>query len=273
MFRGMRCRYPVRTSLLALALASCGGPPAVQIRELHDPVGTARFDHSSFDALLREQVTAEGGFVNYKALRTDSSTLDAYIESLATAPFGDMGRDEKLAFLLNAYNAFTLRLIVENKGVDSITDIPASRRWKAQRWKLAGKIVSLNDIEHRMVRPAFAEPRIHFALVCAAIGCPPLRAEAYTADKLELQLAEQTHYVHTHPRWLVHSLGSGKIGLTQLYKWYGGDFVQVAGSILEFVAAARPDLAESLGPTDGSNPPAISWLDYDWSLNSLENRR
>jgi hypothetical protein len=96
-----------------------------------------------------------------------------------------MGRNEKLALLINAYNAFTLKLIVERLPVQSILDIPAAERWDAVRWKVGGQVWSLKQIEHEQIRPKFTEPRVHFALVCAAVGCPPLRNEAYDASRLD----------------------------------------------------------------------------------------
>ena len=105
-------------------------------------------------------------------------------------------------------------------------------------------------------------------MVCAAVGCPPLRSAAYTGAKLEEQLADQSQYVHTHERWFDYEEGGQELGMTALYDWYGGDFEQVAGSTLEFAARYSPSLQARL--TDG-NSPAITWLDYDWRLNSKEN--
>jgi hypothetical protein len=102
------------------------------------------------------------------------------------------------------------------------------------------------------------------------VGCPPLRSEAYTADRLEEQLADQAEYVHRHDRWFRLDPDSGTIRLTSLYDWYGGDFEQVAGSVLAFAARYRPDLESML---DSGREPNVRWLDYDWSLNSQENSR
>lgn len=154
-----------------------------------------------FDALLRTQVDADG-LVDYAGLKDAHAELDAYIRSLAAAPFEQLGRDEKLALLINAYNAFTLRLVLDHWPLASIRHIPGKRRWDAPRWRLAGETLSLNQIENERIRPRFKEPRIHFALVCAARGCPPLRAEAYTGARLSAQLADQARRVHSDGRWL-----------------------------------------------------------------------
>ena len=135
---------------------------------------------------------------------------------------------------------------------------------------MGGKTVSLNQIEHEQIRPAFKEPRIHFALVCAAVGCPPLRREAYSADRIEEQLEAQARYVHTHGRWFHLDPGGKVLRLTRLYDWYGSDFEQVSGSVLRFAARYSPALQAEL---EAGREPRIEFLDYDWSLNSRENAR
>ncbi len=173
-------------------LANLFGPPKAQLAEAYEAKpGGPTFDHSSFDALLRRFVDA-GGLVDYRGLGQQEAALDAYIASIATAPFVDLGRDEKLALLINAYNAFTLRLILDNYPVASIRDIPSKKQWDDKRWVIAGQTYSLNQIEHEQIRPKFIEPRIHFALVCAAVGCPKLRQQAYVGARINEQLEEQT---------------------------------------------------------------------------------
>ena len=179
-----------------------------------------------------------------------------------------MGRDEKLALLINAYNAFTLRLILDHYPVKSIKDIASADRWEAVRWNIGGHVWSLNQIEQQQIRPKFKEPRIHFALVCAAIGCPPLRHEAYVADRLDDQLQDQAIYIHTHPRWFQYEPGQNLLKLTRLYDWYAGDFKQVAGSVLQFVARYSPAVRQALKT---GHVPAVQYLDYDWALNSRQN--
>ncbi len=256
------------------ALLSFSGPPAVVMTEAYpaDEPGITDddelvFDHAPFDALLSKHVDPDG-WVDYKALAEDPAALDAYIVSLADAPFDELGRDEKLAFLINAYNAFTLRLILDHYPVKSIKDISSARRWEAVRWALPGGVVSLNQIEHELIRPRFAEPRIHFALVCAAYSCPKLRNEAYTGDRLEDQLQDQTDYTHTHDRWLRFDQADNTVYLTALYNWYGSDFETVADSVLDFVAGQVPALREAMASGD---VPKVRWLDYDWKLNDVHN--
>jgi hypothetical protein len=246
------------------------GPPAVVMVETYaDRPDGPQFDDTAFDAILQEHVD-DTGLVDYLALKADPAALDAYIGSLASAPLDQMGRDQRLALLINGYNAFTLRLILDHHPVKSIKDIPADQRWDARRWNIAGNIWSLNQIEHEQIRPHFREPRIHFALVCAALGCPPLRREAYVAARIEEQLHEQSAYVHSHDRWYRFDADKGVVHLTELYNWYGDDFEQVVdGSVLDYAARYDPRLRAVLLAGD---KPRIAWINYDWSLNSQENQ-
>lgn len=249
-------------------LAGMFGPPVIHAEESYATrAGAAPFDHSPFEALLRQFVDADGR-VDYAGLQHEQARLDGYIESLAAAPIEQLSRNEHLALLLNAYNAFTIRLILDHYPIASIRDIPEQDRWLARRWRLAGLTVSLNQIENELIRPHFLEPRIHFALVCAAIGCPNLRADAYTGDRLEDQLADQTRYVHTHDRWFRFG-PDGRVELTQLYEWYGSDFEQSAGSVLAFVGKQVPRVQQAI---DAGHKPAVTYLPYDWSLNQPQKR-
>lgn len=231
----------------------------------------AGFDHSLFDQVVKEHVDADG-WVNYSAMSKNTEKLDAYMASLAAAPFDELSRDEKLTLLINAYNAFTLRLILDHWDdgkLQSINDIPASKRWKATRWTLAGETVSLNDIEHKRIRPNFKEPRIHFALVCAAVGCPKLRNDAYLAGRLDAQLDDQMRYSHTHDRWFRYDVKANHLELTKLYKWYGDDFKQQAGSVLNYVSSYSDELKKAI---ESGESPRVRYLDYSWKLNRIENR-
>ena len=250
---------------LEALLVSIFGPPRVEMAETYAAAeGDGVFDHSRYGELVSKHASREG-FVDYAALARDPAELDAYVSSLASAELDALPRDERLALLINAYNAFTLRLILDHLPLESIRDIPASDRWDGERWMLAGNTYSLNQIEHELIRPNFQEPRIHFALVCAAIGCPPLRNEAYTGARLEQQLEAQTRLVHGNERWLRYRPGNGTIELTSLYLWYAGDFEQIGGSVLEYVARYDQDLANDLR---AGHIPSVRHLDYDWSLNA-----
>ncbi len=252
------------------SLASLFGPPQVEMQEAYaaNPSGPT-VDHTALNELLEKHVD-DDGWVDYSSLESDESKLDVYLKSIAIAPFDELGRDEKLTLLINGYNAATLRLILDHMPLASIMDIPEADRWDAVRWNIGGHTWSLNQIEHEQIRPKFTEPRIHFALVCAAVGCPPLRNEAYQADRLERQLNEQAEYVHHHSTWFQFDQENSKLQLTKLYNWYGGDFEQAAGSVTRFAARYSTELEQALEAESTLMP---SWLPYEWKLNSLENKQ
>jgi hypothetical protein len=254
------------------SLARRFGPPAVTMQEAYKKTRGPSFDQSVFSELVSRHVD-DAGWVGYQAFRKDADKLDRYIETVAGAPFADLGRDEKLALLINGYNAFTLRLILDywsERELESIKDIPADKRWADARWEIGGHTWSLDQIEHKQIRPKFKEPRVHFALVCAAIGCPPLRTEAYVADRIDAQLEDQARYVHNHETWFHFEAQKNVAYLTPLYKWYRSDFVQVAGSVLKYASRYSPEIEQSL---DRGRSPKIKWLEYDWGLNSKRNKR
>ena len=261
---GCAVAVELRPDLLRSAASLLGGPPPAELREAYeDSPGGPQVDHSRFDALLREHVT-EGGWVDYRGLRRDAAELDRYLDEVGMAPFEALGRDEKLALLINAYDASTLRLILERDPIESIKSIPAEERWDAVRRRVGPHTWSLNQIEHEQVRPKFREPRIHFALVCAAVGCPPLRGEAYASARLGEQLEAQARYVHERDRWFRLDPMSGTARLTSLYEWYAGDFEQVAGTVLKHAARYSPGLKRTL---ETGREPEVEFLDYDGSLN------
>lgn len=245
-------------------LAQLFGRPKVELTESYQvkPNGPT-FDHSSFDALLTRFIDGDG-MVDYQGMGQDQAALDTYIAAVGEAPFNELGRNEKLALLINAYNAFTLRLILDNYPVASIHDIPGKQRWDAERWIIGGETYSLSQIEHEQIRPHFIEPRIHFALVCAAIGCPKLRQQAYVGSQINEQLDVQTQATHASERWFRYNDGGSTVELTQLYNWYAGDFKQAAGSSLEYAAGYSRSLKQALA---SGKKPKIKWLEYDWALN------
>ncbi|MEM1445640.1 MAG: DUF547 domain-containing protein [Planctomycetota bacterium] len=242
--------------VVTASLMSAQAEPAATVEAKEKPSAFA-----GYDAMLREWVDADG-LVNYDAIFADSSRLDAYIAYLATADLDALSDDARLATLINAYNAFTLRLIADYPQVDSIFDIPEDERWVHARWNLGGRTVSLDELEHRIIRVDFDEPRIHWAVVCAAISCPPLRPEAYTAERLDEQLADQERIVHTSPKWQQFDASANVLKLSPLYDWYGVDFGD--GSPAAIVANVAP----YVDGLDAGDSPKLDWLHYDWALNT-----
>jgi hypothetical protein len=218
------------------------------------------FDHSSLDSILKRYVDGSG-MVDYAILKTNRTGLDTYLKTtgaVSQSTFDGWGKDEQLAFLINVYNAETLQYIIDNHPLVSIKKLGGiiSTPWDKKNVVLLGENVSLNHLEHRVVRPNYDEPRIHFALVCAAKGCPPLRSEAYTATKLEEQLESQAKaFLNQSSK---NRFEKGKLYLSTIFKWYGGDFKGGGQTVSGYVDSYIE------GATAGAD---IEWTDYDWSLN------
>ncbi|MEM9251636.1 MAG: DUF547 domain-containing protein [Planctomycetota bacterium] len=262
-------RDAIRLAVFSLA----SGPQGVAVEKYADQTDGATFDHGAWDGLLKEHV-APGGWVDYAGFEADEAALDAYLAALGSADYAALSRDAKLAYLINAYNAFTVKLILDHWDggrLESIMDIAGGKPWDLAQWNLAGQTVSLNQLEHEIIRKDFLEPRIHFVVVCAAFSCPPLRTEAYTAEKLEAQLQEQTVYSFTHPRWLIFDGGkpNAPLRLTKLLDWYAGDFTQVAPSVEAYAGRFNERLGAYL---DEGGSVSIHWIDYSWLLNDQRNR-
>jgi hypothetical protein len=233
------------------------------------------FDHShaAWDALLRKHVVLrEGGnasAVRYAALGTDRAALKAYLDSLSSvseAEYGQWKKLQQMAFLINAYNAFTVELILSHYPVKSIKDIGNdvfSNRWKRKFFRLLGKDTSLDMIEHEMLRKPGMHPeywRVHFALNCASIGCPMLRENAYVAERLDAQLEEQTRrFLSDHSR---NRYRDGRFEVSRIFDWYGADFFP-REKVLSYYGKA---LGTSLDQDAIVRSP-ITFLEYDWTLN------
>ena len=228
-------------------------PPSTDV--LPDPpaAGDAAPSHAAFDALLRRYVSSSGA-VDYRGLKSEHAALKSYLQTLSdNTPSDDWSRDEALAYWINAYNAATLDLILDNYPLASIKDLDGGNPWDVKRIRLGDKTYSLNGIENDVIRPRFREPRIHFAVNCAAKGCPPLRNEAYTAERLDAQLREQTRKFLRDDDY--NQVAGARATLSPIFDWYGTDF----GDVAAFVSRYRDDVSAD---TD------VGFGTYDWSLNA-----
>ncbi|GJM30006.1 MAG: hypothetical protein DHS20C17_26410 [Cyclobacteriaceae bacterium] len=208
--------------------------------------------HQIWDELLKEHVS-DNGKVDYAGL--NKSRLEAYLKELEQNPVEDSwSRSQKLSYWINAYNAFTVKLILDNYPVKSIRDI--DRPWGKKFIKLGDENYSLNQIEHDIVRPIFNEPRIHFALVCAAISCPKLLNQAYLPKTLNEQLDQQSRYFINESG--KNQLNSDHIKISKLFKWYEKDFTN-QGNLIDFLNQYSNQRI--------SQKAKVEFLDYDWSLN------
>lgn len=227
--------------------------------------GTATFDHSVWDALLGQSV--EGGLVDY-ALLARATSLDGYLAALATVDVGGLAAAELKALLLNAYNALTVRAILDHPGVASIREIDGV--WTSLEWVVGGHQVTLDNIEHNLLRPYFRDPRIHFAVNCASRSCAPLPPWAFRGDALEAQLEERTRSFLSDSRNV--RVSSGALRVSRYFDWYGEDFTAPgwaprATSIPEFIARySTPEVGAAVSGDPGIG---LEFAEYDWSLNSV----
>ena len=190
--------------------------------------------HASWKAIVSETVKTEGSVseVDYAKIKRAPQALDGYLSTLSAVPseaYEKFSTDEKLTFLINAYNAFTVKLIIEHYPVRSIKKIGGafSSPWKVKFFKLLGKERYLDELEHEIIRKQFNEPRIHLALVCASKGCPALRA--YDAKKLNEELDHTTNVFLRDPQRNRYDPASKKLELGKIFDWYGEDFVKKHG--------------------------------------------
>lgn len=237
---------------------------------VHDPNSTLSIDHASWDRLLRNYVRTAIDGVNRLVYREvgdeDRRALKAYIAGMVGLPIGEFSRREQFPYWVNLYNALTVDVVLDHYPVATILDIDISPGWFANGpWgrklvEIEGEALSLDDIEHRILRPIWKDPRIHFAVNCASIGCPNLMQGAFTADNMEAMLEAATRGYVNHSRG-AHVAG-GRLYLSTIFDWYGGDIGNEA-AIVDFVRHyAEPPLAGAIG-----NTTSFSDGGYDWALN------
>lgn len=252
------------------------------------PVMAWQFDHDDWSQLLAEHVEViDGGkasLVDYRCMQSHEATLDQYLDALSAVEqkhFDNWPNAEQLAFLINAYNAWTVKLILsEYPDLDSIRDLGGFLRspWKRSFIPLLGQELSLDDIEHELIRDAerYREPRIHFAVNCASIGCPALRAEAYTGKQLAQQLHQQTEaFLADRTR---NRIAGQELQLSRIFKWYRGDFARgwqgydrLEDFLLDYKEALGLSVEQRTLLAQGAMP--IEFLDYDWSLNDVQSQQ
>jgi hypothetical protein len=238
----------------------------------HDPASTTTVDHTAWDRFLsRYLVTNHPSGINRvrygEVTSVDRGELESYIESLQGTPVSRLNRDEQMAYWINLYNAVTVDLILDHYPVSSITKIDLSSGlfskgpWEAKLLEVEGEEISLNDVEHRILRPIWRDPRVHYAVNCASIGCPNLQSRAYTAVNLEVLLEKGAREYVNHPRGA--SFQGKKLLLSSIYDWFQEDFDGSEEGVLRHLRRhAAPELAGKLEEYSGR----IGY-EYDWSLN------
>lgn len=218
--------------------------------------------HADYDRLLRLYVRPDGvRYAAWQAHKADRLALTDYIHQLERRSLEGWPAANARAFWINLYNAATLRLILINYPLKSIKDL--KEPWDKKVVTVGEKPLSLNDIENTILRPTWPDPRVHFALNCAAVSCPPLRRGAYTADSLDFQLSENCRRTLNDPKYL--SIAGTTVHMSKIFEWYAADFTPDAMAIREFMSRYVPDnVARKL--TDPMYKLVAS--EYDWKLNA-----
>ncbi len=254
-----------RLALAAFIVPALAGAEAPRAAPRPDASGV---DHVLWDRLLKAYV--ENGLVDYQGMKRDD-LFKTYLRQLGSAQPDKLETDaDRLALLCNAYNAFVIDGVIVHAITDSVSTWRQNLRgfFAQKEHILAGETISLNRLEHQIIRVEFAEPRIHVALVCAAKSCPPLRSEAYVGAHLDRQLEDQTRQFANDEQHVAYDKGANTLFLSSILKWYKDDFDD-GGGVLEFVAARVEDPAlKDAVEKARTGAVKVKYNRYDWTLNS-----
>lgn len=267
-------------SMVAASVVSCGAPRAAPLGgDIADVVergiasGSGSFDHSIWDELVRKHAKDGGRRFDYAGLKADAEPFTRYLDTIASADLGSLPPTEIQALLINAYNAYTVQTVLENvtdEGryeIDSIRDV--SDVFGREVHALGGFTLSLDNIEHNLLRPMFRDPRFHFAVNCASISCPPLPTQAFTAEGLDDQLDTWTRSALRNPDYV--AIDGEALLVTKIMDWYGGDFIdpEYKGSTAtlgEFIRRYATKEVAAFIEAANDDPP-VRFRDYEWGLN------
>ena len=225
-------------------------------------------DHKIWDELLKRHIRSDG-FVDYKGMISEKAKLEKYLALLSSnAPNDSWSKNEKLAYWINVYNAFTVKLIVDNYPLESIKDlnpmisIPTVNTIWAKDWfQIGGEDFSLDRVEHKILRKDFEEPRIHFAVNCASYSCPVLRPEAFTAAKVDQQLEEQAvRFINDPKRNLITK---DQAEVSKIFSWFSGDFKEGQTLIKFLNKYSKVEIDENA---------KVKFMDYGWTLNDASKK-
>ena len=239
----------------------------------HDPDSKLTIDHDVWSNFLKAHVEEASGGVNRidyaRVPKTARDALASYLRRMEEIPISEYSRDEQLAYWVNLYNALTISVVLEHYPVASIRDINLSKGlfskgpWNKKLLTVEGREISLNDIEHRILRPIWKDPRIHYAVNCASIGCPNLLQQSFTANNVHELLEKGAHDYVNHPRGA--SVESDRLRVSSIYVWFESDFGgNSSGVISHLKQYADESLASALEQIN-----KISDNEYDWALNDV----
>ncbi|MBL8699793.1 MAG: DUF547 domain-containing protein [Alphaproteobacteria bacterium] len=259
------------TATLPLSAMAAPKPEPWPRWQAQDPASARRIDHGAWDGFLKRHVVAGDDGIHRLAYArvagADKAALDAYLSMLAGTAVGALARDEQRAFWINLYNALTVQVVLGAYPVRSIRDIRispglfAAGPWGKKLVTIEGERLSLDDIEHRILRPIWNDPRTHYAVNCASIGCPNLPRDAFTAATMEVMLDSGARAYVNHPRGA--SLRDGRLTTSSIYAWFKEDFGGTDATVIAHLRRfAAPSLARALGGVD-----RIAGDAYDWALN------
>lgn len=215
------------------------------------------FNHQIWDALLKKYVSSSGK-VNYKGFKSEKSKLEEYIKQLQEEYSGlkSWSKNKQLAYWINVYNVYTIKLIVDNYPVKSIKDINGGQPWKKKFIFLGGNTYSLNNVENDIIRPRYKERRIHFAVNCASISCPKLLNQAFTESNLNRKLTQLTKSFLNNKSKNV--LEKKKVKISKIFEWYQTDFTKT-GDIIPFI--------KEYTDIEINDNAKVEYLEYNWNLN------
>lgn len=260
-------------SLISLSVPVIAAPnlDLWEIWQQSDETNIEVIDHSIWQEILQRHILSEESGINLfdysSALAQSDAQLDSYLSQLSSIDPRTYSSAEQLAYWINLYNALTVDLILDNYPVDSITKLGGLFEfgpWDKELIEIAGESLTLNDIEHRILRPIWQDPRIHFAVNCASIGCPNLQAIAFTSENTEELMQISAIQYLSHVRGASFD-ERGRLQLSSIFDWYAEDFGDNQSQLLNSLGNYAPaDLAERLRAYDGR----IDY-EYDWDLNDL----
>jgi hypothetical protein len=263
------------TPLEATASHGIGAPKAKLWEKwtAHDPAATATLDHSTWGEFLKKYVRPHSSGVNRiayaKVRKSDRRDLNRYIRQLTEVPISRFSRDEQFAYWINLYNSLTMKVILDDYPVESIRDIKSGffsmGPWKKKLITVEGEDLTLNDIEHRILRPIWKDPRVHYAVNCASIGCPNLQPIPFTGTTNDALLDKAAREFINHPRGA--RVDRGRLVVASIYVWFHEDFGNSDKGVIEHLRRyAGPQLSAAL-----SGVMRIADDRYDWALNDVGN--